>query len=108
MWPPTLSASYQHLPRLQVLPLISRNHLVLSGMFSSLSLSSLSPLLSPASLSPPHYVYVGPNGPVGPVAADESGSAYYSDIVAGRSVSMKVGEGEEREGEEKEGNRKVW
>lgn len=53
------STPYQHLPRLKVLPLAAKNHVVISG----------------------------PNGPVGPVVADESGSAHYSDIVAGRSIS---------------------
>jgi serine/threonine protein phosphatase PrpC len=54
------STSYQHLPRLQVCPLVSkRNYVVVSG----------------------------PTGPVGPVIDDESGSAFYSDVVAGRSIS---------------------
>lgn len=33
------------------------------------------------------YRFSGPSGPVGPVIGDDSGSAYYTDIVAGRSVS---------------------
>lgn len=54
------STSYQHLPRLQVCPLVSkRNYVVISG----------------------------PTGPVGPIIDDDSGSAFYSDVVAGRSIS---------------------
>lgn len=54
-----LTPFYQHLPRLPVCPLVSRNHMQVAG----------------------------PMGPAGPVIGDDSGSAHYMDIVAGKSIS---------------------
>lgn len=56
---PLPSTSYQHLPRLKVQPLVAHNHVVVCG----------------------------PNGPVGPFPSDEAGTANYTDIAAGRSIS---------------------